>query len=72
MCRRAKASSRFAKVDSAGAARYGRNGAMDRSKLDDAFESGVNALKKLRSAKRWPARTINSLTRQATEVVWSR
>jgi hypothetical protein len=53
-------------------ARYSRSGTMDRRKIDGAFESGVGALKKLRSAKRWPARTISSLTRQATEIVWSR
>jgi hypothetical protein len=53
-------------------ARYGRNGKMDGSKLDAAFESGVSALQKLRSAKRWPMRTISSLTRQATEIGWAR
>jgi hypothetical protein len=53
-------------------ARYGRNGKMEGSKLDAAFDSGIGALKKLRSAKRWPMRTISSLTRQATEIGWAR
>ena len=53
------------------AARYSRNGRMDGSRLDAAFEGGIEALKKLRSSKRWPRRTINSLTRQATEIGWA-
>ena len=53
-------------------ARYSRNGKLDGSTLDAAFESGVSALQKLRSAKRWPMRTINSLTRQAAEFGWAR
>ena len=54
------------------AARYSRSGRMDGSKLDAAFETGVGALRKLRSAKRWPTRTISSLTRQAAEIGWAR
>jgi hypothetical protein len=54
------------------AARFSRDGKMDSSALTAAFETGVSALKKLRSAKRWPARTISSLTRQASEIGWAR
>ena len=52
-------------------ARYGRDGKLDGSALDAAFESGVSALRKLRTAKMWPMRMIGSLTRQATEIGWS-
>ena len=54
------------------AARYSRDGKMDGSALTAAFETGVSALKKLRSANQWPIRTIRSLTRQATEIGWAR
>jgi len=54
------------------AARYSREGRMDGSALDAAFETGVEALKKLRNARRWPARTISSITRQAMEIGWAR
>jgi len=53
-------------------ARYGRGGKMNGSALDAAFATGINAIKRLQSANRWPMRTITSLTRQATEIVWSR
>jgi hypothetical protein len=52
-------------------ARYGRNGKLDESSLNTAFESGVAALRRLRTAKTWPMRMIGSLTRQATEIGWS-
>jgi hypothetical protein len=52
-------------------ARYGRNGSMDESALNTAFENGVSALRKLRTARMWPMRMIGSLTRQATEIGWS-
>jgi hypothetical protein len=54
------------------AARYGRDGTLDRSALDRAFENGVEAIKKLRAANMWPMRTIGSMTRQAAEIGWSR
>jgi hypothetical protein len=52
-------------------ARYGRDGALNGSALDAAFESGVSALRRLRTRKAWPMRMIGSLTRQATEIGWS-
>jgi hypothetical protein len=52
-------------------ARYGRDGKLDGSALDAAFESGVSALRRLRTAKAWPMRMIGSLTRQAAEIGWS-
>jgi hypothetical protein len=55
-----------------GAARYGRGGTLDRSALDRAFDTGVEVIRKLRVAKAWPMRTVGSITRQATEIGWSR
>jgi hypothetical protein len=52
-------------------ARYGRDGKLDGSALETAFENGVAALRKLRVAKRWPMRMIGSLTRSATQIGWS-
>jgi hypothetical protein len=52
-------------------ARYGREGKLEGPALDAALESGVSALKKLRTKNTWPMRTIGSLTRQATEIGWS-
>ena len=54
------------------AARYGRDGRLDRSALDGALENGIDAIRKLTLSKRWPMRTIGSITRQATEIGWSR
>ncbi len=54
------------------AARYSRDGRLQGSALDTAFENGVAALRKLRTANMWPMRWIGSVTRPATEVVWSR
>jgi hypothetical protein len=53
-------------------ARYSRDGKLDGSALNAAFETGVSALKKLRSATRWPLRTISAISRQATEIGWAR
>ena len=56
-------------------ARYGRSDKFDGSALDAAFESGIGALQKLRAAKRWPARTIGSMTKSVSDIgaaVWSR
>jgi hypothetical protein len=53
-------------------ARYGRDGRLDGAALNTAFETGVNALKKLRGAQRWPLRTIRSITQSATEIGWAR
>ena len=55
--------------------RYGRSGKFDGSALDAAFESGIGALQKLRAARRWPARTIGSMTKSVSDIgaaVWSR
>jgi hypothetical protein len=54
------------------AARYSRDGTLDRSSLDTAFDNGVDALKKLRAAARWPMRTVKSMTNQAMDIGWSR
>ena len=53
-------------------ARYSRDARMDGAALTAALETGVGALKKLRSANRWPMRTISAITRQATEIGWAR
>src|SRR6266853_2178054 len=56
-------------------ARYGRDGRMDGSALDSAFETGVAALRKLRAARRWPMRMVESLTKSVSDIgsaVWSR
>lgn len=53
-------------------ARYSRDSKMNGSALDSAFDSGVSALRMLRAAKRWPTPMIRSITRQATEIGWSR
>jgi hypothetical protein len=54
------------------AARYSRNGKAESSAITTAFENGVNAIRKLRSANMWPRRTVRSLTNQAMEIGWSR
>jgi hypothetical protein len=54
------------------AARYSRDGQFDRSSLDTAFDNGVDALKKLRTAARWPMRTVRSISNQAMDIRWSR
>jgi hypothetical protein len=56
-------------------ARYGRNGQVDGAALDSAFESGVGALRKIRAARRWPMRMLDSIRQSAsniTSAVWSR
>ena len=57
------------------AARYGRGGQLDTASLDAALEQGTEALKKLRTASRWPARAAGALAKTAADVggmVWSR
>jgi hypothetical protein len=57
------------------AARYGRNGELDRAALDAALEQGTDALKKLRVANLWPVRTANAMAKTAADLgamVWSR
>jgi hypothetical protein len=56
-------------------ARYSRDGKMDGSALDSAFEIGVGALRRLRTAKAWPMRMLDAITRSASDIgsaVWSR
>ena len=53
-------------------ARYSRDGKLDRASLDTALDNGVDALKQLRAAARWPMRTVRSITNQAMEIGWSR
>ena len=53
-------------------ARYSRDGRLDSSALNTAFENGVSAIRKLRAANRWPLRTMRSVTNQAMEIGWSR
>jgi hypothetical protein len=54
------------------AARYSRNGKLDNSRLNDAFDTGIGVLKKLRTGAMWPVRTVRSITSQAMEIGWSR
>jgi hypothetical protein len=49
-------------------ARYGRSTKLESAALDDAFDSGLSALKNLRVAKMWPMRTMRSVMRPAAEV----
>jgi hypothetical protein len=56
-------------------ARYGRNGQVDGGALDSALETGVEALRKIRAATRWPMRVIASMKKSASDItsaVWSR
>lgn len=53
-------------------ARFSRDGTLDGSALNTAFENGVSAIRKLKAANAWPLRTIRSLTSQAMEIGWSR
>jgi len=56
-------------------ARYSRDGRMDRSALDAAFDSGIGALRTLRAAKRWPMPMLGSITKSVSDMgsaVWSR
>jgi hypothetical protein len=52
-------------------ARYGRATKLDSTTLSTAFENGIDALQKLRTATMWPVRKVESLTRLSTEVGWS-
>ncbi len=52
-------------------ARYGRGTKLDSTSLDSAFDSGISALRKLRSSNMWPIRRVGSMRRLSTEVGWS-
>ena len=52
-------------------ARYGRTTKLDTTTLNNAFDSGIEALQKLRTATMWTVRKPGSLTRLSTEVGWS-
>ena len=52
-------------------ARYGRATTLDSPTLNTAFDNGIDALQKLRTARMWPVRKGGSLTRLSTEVGWS-
>jgi hypothetical protein len=52
-------------------ARYGRAATLDSTTLSSAFENGIDALQKLRTATMWPVRRAGSITRLSTEVGWS-
>jgi hypothetical protein len=53
-------------------ARYGRTTTLDSTTLSTAFENGIDALQKLRTATMWPVRRADSIARLSTEVGWSR
>jgi hypothetical protein len=50
------------------AARYTTNGPLDIKALDEAFEAGSQALRRLRLAKLWPVRTAALLARSLTSI----
>lgn len=50
------------------AACYSPNGGRDSAALDAAFESGADAIKRLRALKWWPARTADAAARSVTEL----
>jgi hypothetical protein len=52
-------------------ARYGRTTKLDSTTLNTAFDNGLEALQRLRTATMWPVRKAGSLTRLSTEVGWS-
>ncbi|HVZ22653.1 MAG TPA: hypothetical protein VG871_16380 [Vicinamibacterales bacterium] len=54
------------------AARYSRDGKLDGPALDGALDTGVGALKQLRTAATWPMRMLRSVTRRSSEVLWAR
>jgi hypothetical protein len=57
------------------AARYGRNGHLETGALDAALDEGTGAIRRLRIARRWPARTATALVRTAATLggtVWPR
>lgn len=53
-------------------ARYSRDGRLEGSALDTALAGGIAAISSLRAANMWPMRSVRSITRQATEILWSR
>jgi hypothetical protein len=57
------------------AARYGRNGHVNSTALDDALEQASRAIQRLHVKTRWPARATDALRHAADKVregVWSR
>jgi len=52
-------------------ARYGRDAKLESATLTAAFDNGLSALEKLRTATMWPVRKVGSLTRLSTEIGWS-
>ena len=52
-------------------ARYGRATTLDSTTLNTAFDNGIEALQKLRTATMWPVRKAGSIARLSTEVGWS-
>jgi hypothetical protein len=52
-------------------ARYGRTTTLDSTTLNTAFDNGIQALQKLRTATMWPVRKVGSIARLSTEVGWS-
>ena len=46
-------------------ARYGRDGTLNGSALDSALDNGIDALKTLRAANRWPMPLMRSFTKSA-------
>lgn len=51
-------------------ARYGRSATLDSSRLNTAFENGIDALKRLRVTTMWPMRMVGGIGRPAAEVGW--
>ena len=50
------------------AVRYGRNGRLDTEELDRILDSGSRALRRLRTANRWPSRAAAALARSAARL----
>ena len=46
------------------AARYGRNGHIERDQLDTAFDEGASAIRQLYAKERWPQRAVGALKGQ--------
>lgn len=58
-----------------GAARYGRQGQPDRTELDEAFEQGLRAIRRLLVTVRWPRRAAGAFARRLAvlkDATWSR
>lgn len=57
------------------AARYSRDGQLDTTALDNALDAGTRAIRRLRVARLWPARTATRLARSTAALkgaAWSR